>query len=62
MILKPLQSSTSEPKGPVYLWARREVMEQEFDSAIMDQQIDATKWSKVEPSALSPTGKEVITV
>ncbi len=48
-------SATSDPKGPAYLWARREVMEAEVEASVMDTVEDLSKWPSVEASALSPT-------
>ncbi len=31
-----VSSATSHPKGPVYLWGRREVMEAEVDASVLD--------------------------
>ncbi|EAU80907.1 acetolactate synthase catalytic subunit [Coprinopsis cinerea okayama7 len=57
-IRRSIQIATSEPKGPVYLWARREVMEQEVDPLLV-REITATNaaqsWPPVEPTALSST-------
>lgn len=47
----------SEPKGPVYLWARREVMEEEYDEAFYNEPVEARTWSPVEPISLSPNGE-----
>ncbi|KAF8553681.1 thiamine diphosphate-binding protein [Imleria badia] len=51
-IRRALQIAMSEPKGPVYLWARRETMEQEIDSSILERPITLTKWPSVQPTAL----------
>lgn len=49
-------SASSEPKGPVYLWARREVMEEEVRLSFLENQaLSSEKWPKVEQTALSPT-------
>ncbi|KIJ61112.1 hypothetical protein HYDPIDRAFT_138271 [Hydnomerulius pinastri MD-312] len=53
LVRRALQIATSEPKGPVYLWGRREVMEQEIDQSLMETPITLTKWPSVEPTALS---------
>lgn len=50
-------SATSEPKGPVYLWARREVMEEEVDPGSLDNISGLSKWPSIEPTALSPSGE-----
>jgi hypothetical protein len=48
----------SEPKGPVYLWARREVMEKEVEKSAFEN-IDTSfvKSPPVEPNALTPSRK-----
>lgn len=53
-------SATSDPKGPVYLWARREAMEEEIDATSVDLVADMAGWPSVEPSALSPQGEPMI--
>ena len=50
-------SATSAPRGPVYLWARREVLEEEVDESVMNAQVDVTKWPPIAPSGLSPGGE-----
>ena len=49
-------SATSEPKGPVYLWARREMMEQEIDPSLLETPMALTKWPSVQPTALQISG------
>ncbi|KAF9235636.1 thiamine pyrophosphate enzyme, N-terminal TPP binding domain-containing protein [Melanogaster broomeanus] len=56
VVRRALQIATSEPKGPVYLWGRREVMEQEIDQSLLERPITLAKWPSVEPTALSSTG------
>ncbi|KJA15640.1 hypothetical protein HYPSUDRAFT_148795 [Hypholoma sublateritium FD-334 SS-4] len=53
-VKRALQIATSDPKGPVYLWARREAMEEEIDAVSVDLVADMAGWPSVEPSALSP--------
>ncbi|KAF9235637.1 hypothetical protein BU15DRAFT_64643 [Melanogaster broomeanus] len=55
VVRRALQIATSEPKGPVYLWGRREVMEQEIDQSLMERPITLVKWPSVEPTALPIT-------
>ncbi|KAF9009260.1 thiamine diphosphate-binding protein [Hymenopellis radicata] len=55
VVKRSFQIATSDPKGPVYLWARREVMEAEVEASVMDTLEDLSKWPTVEASALSPT-------
>ncbi|KAG6898805.1 hypothetical protein C0993_004026 [Termitomyces sp. T159_Od127] len=50
---RALQIATSEPKGPVYLWARREVMEQEVPEP--SKPLDLQLWPAIEPNGLSST-------
>ncbi|KAG6843662.1 hypothetical protein H0H93_000398, partial [Arthromyces matolae] len=47
-----MDSATSDPKGPVYLWARRETMEQEVPKP--PKPLSFKQWPSVEPSGLSP--------
>lgn len=50
-----VSSATSHPKGPVYLWGRREVMEAEVDASVLDTTgQDLRQWPSVEATALSP--------
>ncbi|KAG6901371.1 hypothetical protein C0995_012874 [Termitomyces sp. Mi166 len=51
-VARALQVATSDPKGPVYLWARREVMEQEVPAP--SKSLNFQQWSAIEPSGLSP--------
>ena len=48
----------SEPKGPVYLWARREAMEEEVEEDFAKATIDISTWGPIEPIALSPSGQK----
>ncbi|KAI9464358.1 thiamine pyrophosphate enzyme, N-terminal TPP binding domain-containing protein [Boletus coccyginus] len=59
-VRRALQIATSEPKGPVYLWARRETMEQEIDSSLLEQTITLTKWPSVQPTALPTSAVQQI--
>ncbi|KAJ3575513.1 hypothetical protein NP233_g1061 [Leucocoprinus birnbaumii] len=50
-----LQFATSEPKGPVYLWARREVMEEEVDESTFEKiNTSVARSPAIEPAALTP--------
>ncbi|KIK93644.1 hypothetical protein PAXRUDRAFT_502856 [Paxillus rubicundulus Ve08.2h10] len=60
LVRRALQIATSEPKGPVYLWGRREVMEQEIDQSLLERPITLTKWPSVEPTALPITAAQRI--
>jgi len=53
-LMRAWQFATSGPKGPVYLWARRETLEEEVSDAVMNTRLDLSKWSSVQPSGLSP--------
>ncbi|KAL0958998.1 hypothetical protein HGRIS_014311 [Hohenbuehelia grisea] len=55
VVRRSLQISMSQPRGPVYLWARREVMEEEVPESMMKPSPDLHHWHTTEPSALSPT-------
>lgn len=56
LILRAAQVSQSEPKGPSYLVACREVLEEQ----ITPYTVDARKWKPLSPSALSPAAVEEI--
>ncbi|KAG1790042.1 thiamine pyrophosphate enzyme, N-terminal TPP binding domain-containing protein [Suillus variegatus] len=60
LVRRALQIATSEPKGPVYLWARREVLEKEIDESLFNSTASLYKWPSIEPSALSPSAVNVI--
>ncbi|KAJ6518944.1 thiamine diphosphate-binding protein [Mycena sanguinolenta] len=53
IIHRALQIATSHPKGPVYLWARREVMEEEVELSAVNTTVPLRKWPSIEPAALS---------
>ncbi|KAF5328495.1 hypothetical protein D9758_017325 [Tetrapyrgos nigripes] len=58
VVNRALQIAMSEPKGPVYLWARREVMEEELpDSFYLSLPITPRP-----PLAVSPSGLSAIDV
>ncbi|KAI0927674.1 hypothetical protein AcV5_008147 [Taiwanofungus camphoratus] len=59
-IMRACQFATSDPKGPVYLWARREALEEEIDSSIMDTKVDTAKWPSLKPGGLSPDAVDII--
>ncbi|EJD04839.1 Thiamin diphosphate-binding protein [Fomitiporia mediterranea MF3/22] len=60
VVRRGLQLAMSEPKGPVYLWARREAMEEEFSENFAKTAIDVRTWSPIEPSALSQSAARSI--
>ncbi|KAL1752602.1 thiamine pyrophosphate enzyme, N-terminal TPP binding domain-containing protein [Schizophyllum commune] len=53
MVRRALQICTSEPQGPVYLWARREVMEAEIEETSLIASFGMHHWPPIEPPALS---------
>ncbi|KAF8649006.1 hypothetical protein AX16_006120 [Volvariella volvacea WC 439] len=55
VVRRSLQIAMSEPKGPVYLWARREVMEEEISESLLKKSYTLDKWPAVQPTALSST-------
>jgi hypothetical protein len=55
-------SATSDPKGPVYLWARREAMEEEVPESLLQASASLHKWPSIEPTALSPAGMPLATL
>ncbi|KAF8148211.1 thiamine pyrophosphate enzyme, N-terminal TPP binding domain-containing protein [Crassisporium funariophilum] len=59
-VKRALQIATSDPKGPVYLWARREVMEEEVNAARVQGVTDMKLWPAVEPTGLSHTATKRI--
>jgi acetolactate synthase-1/2/3 large subunit len=52
MIHRSLQIATSDPKGPVYLMAAREVFEEEIPAI----EVDRAQWQQVAPLALPEDG------
>ncbi|EIW52361.1 thiamine diphosphate-binding protein [Trametes versicolor FP-101664 SS1] len=60
VIMRALQIATSQPKGPVYLWARREVTDEDVDEATMNAIVPLQKWPSVAPPALTPYAVETI--
>ncbi|SDA03032.1 BZ3500_MvSof-1268-A1-R1_Chr11-1g03269 [Microbotryum saponariae] len=53
-ILRGLQFAMSEPKGPVYLWAMREVTEERLDPKSIKDVRASEVWTPIEPSPLGP--------
>ncbi|OJT06885.1 Benzoylformate decarboxylase [Trametes pubescens] len=60
MVMRALQIANSEPKGPVYLWARRETTEEEVDPSIVEEKLDVTRWPPVQGPGLSPAAIDSI--
>ncbi|MBN8892448.1 MAG: acetolactate synthase [Bordetella sp. SCN 68-11] len=52
MVFRALQFARSDPKGPVYLMAAREVLEEEVPRVALD----LAQWRPVAPAALPPAG------
>ncbi|KAL0570573.1 hypothetical protein V5O48_011392 [Marasmius crinis-equi] len=52
VVNRALQIGTSDPQGPVYLWARRETMEEELPSSLFNSLTS----SSAPPLPISPTG------
>ena len=52
-------SATSEPKGPVYLWARREVTDEDVDEATMNNAALTKGWPTITMPALRPQGEKL---
>ncbi|KAI0369408.1 thiamine diphosphate-binding protein [Pilatotrama ljubarskyi] len=61
VITRALQIATSQPKGPVYLWARREIMDEDVDDATVNDRIPLSKWPSVTAGALTPNAVDTIT-
>ncbi|KAH9924660.1 thiamine pyrophosphate enzyme, N-terminal TPP binding domain-containing protein [Epithele typhae] len=60
MIMRALQIASSEPKGPVYLWARRETTEDEVDGSQFQETLDVNKWPPAHSGALPDTALSTI--
>ncbi|EIN12197.1 Thiamin diphosphate-binding protein [Punctularia strigosozonata HHB-11173 SS5] len=59
-VMRGLQIATSEPRGPIYLWARREAMEEEVNEQVMNAQLSRKAWPSVSPAGLSPEDAKTI--
>lgn len=51
-----LCSATSEPKGPVYLWARRETTEEDVDASVFNDDLKVQKWPAIQGGGLPAPG------
>ncbi|KAH8798735.1 thiamine pyrophosphate enzyme, N-terminal TPP binding domain-containing protein [Flagelloscypha sp. PMI_526] len=61
-VKRAVQIATSTPKGPVYLWGRREVMEEDVDLSLLEQVAqDLKKWPSIQPPGLSSSSMMDIT-
>jgi len=56
MVHRALQFAYSDPKGPAYLMAPREVMEEEIPRI----EVDPARWTPIEPIALAAEGADEI--
>ena len=56
VVLRALQFAESEPKGPVYIWAQREVTEEHLDPGQVPDVRAGEVWSPIEPIPLSKSG------
>lgn len=52
----------SDPQGPVYLWARRETMEEEVDENVVNAPVRIHHWYAIQPAGLNPVGKKNRTI
>lgn len=57
MVRRAMQIAQSDPKGPVYLTASREVMEEEVPAIVP---ADGTFWQPVAPTAIDPEAARLI--
>ncbi|KAF8525690.1 thiamine diphosphate-binding protein [Gautieria morchelliformis] len=53
VVMRALQRAQSDPQGPVYLWARREIMEQALDPEEFAIPLQSSKWAPVERAPIS---------
>ncbi|GAA5826197.1 hypothetical protein JCM5353_003843 [Sporobolomyces roseus] len=53
VVLRALQFAESEPKGPVYVWAQREITEEHLDPDQVPDVRAGEVWSPIEPIPLS---------
>ncbi|PIL34918.1 hypothetical protein GSI_02705 [Ganoderma sinense ZZ0214-1] len=60
IVLRALQITTSHPKGPVYLWARRETTEEEVDESIFNEKVEFSKWPSVQGGGLPDSALNTI--
>ena len=59
-LLHLFHRAQSDPQGPVYLWARREIMEQELDPAEFSAPLNNQKWAPVERAPISRSGQSLL--
>ncbi|GAA5906270.1 hypothetical protein JCM5296_000300 [Sporobolomyces johnsonii] len=53
VVLRSLQFANSEPKGPVYCWAQREITEEHLDPQEVPDVRAEEVWSPIEPAPLN---------
>ncbi|KAI0698114.1 thiamine pyrophosphate enzyme, N-terminal TPP binding domain-containing protein [Cytidiella melzeri] len=58
--LRALQFANSGPKGPVYISARRETLEEEIEPSTAEETIDLSRWPPISPEGLSSTAAKTI--
>ncbi|TFY68959.1 hypothetical protein EVJ58_g703 [Rhodofomes roseus] len=59
-MMRALQFAQSDPKGPVYLWARRETLEEELDASLVQQGVTVGGWPSLTPPGLPPQAVDTI--
>ncbi|EJD51162.1 Thiamin diphosphate-binding protein [Auricularia subglabra TFB-10046 SS5] len=52
VVRRALQFATSAPQGPVYLWARREIMEEEIDEETYSKSQVSRVWPSIQPAPI----------
>lgn len=59
VVLRALQFAESEPKGPVYVWAQREITEEHLDPDKVPDVRPGEVWSPIEPIPLNKAGASI---
>ena len=54
-----LNRATSQPTGPVYLWARREATEEDVDEETIATTVRPALWPSITMPALSSQGEQI---
>ncbi|KAI0345509.1 thiamine diphosphate-binding protein [Trametopsis cervina] len=60
IVMRAHQIANSGPQGPVYLSARREILEEELDQSVASAELNMSKWPPIASEALSPTAVQTI--
>lgn len=60
VVRRALQFATSAPTGPVYLWARREVMEEEIEENTYAKSLSSSVWPSIQPAPIADQVAAVI--